>query len=302
MRVFVTGASGHIGSAVIPELLAAGHQVTGLARSDAAAAAVSAAGAAVLPRHDRRPRPAAVGRGRRRRGHPPGVQARGHALGRPARRGRGRPGGDRGDARRAGGHGQAVRRHLGHAAAGDGRARPDRDGDGRAAGRPADRRREPDDRGGRARRADLRHPAAADRAQLARPPRLHPHPDRHGPRQRRRPPTSATARTAGPPGTRSTPRACTGWRWNRPRPDPGCTRSATRACRSGRSPRRSGATSGLPAVSIAPEEADQRLGFLGGFAQLDNPTSSELTRKLLDWEPTHPGLIADMDEGHYFRS
>ena len=57
---------------------------------------------------------------------------------------------------------------------------------------------------------------------------------------------------------------------------------------------------GLPAASIAPKEADQRLGFLGGFAQLDNPTSSELTRKLLGWEPTHPGLIADMDEGHYF--
>jgi nucleoside-diphosphate-sugar epimerase len=58
---------------------------------------------------------------------------------------------------------------------------------------------------------------------------------------------------------------------------------------------------GVPAVSIAPEEADQRLGFLGAFAQLDNPTSSELTRKLLGWEPTHPGLIADLDEGHYFR-
>jgi uncharacterized protein YbjT (DUF2867 family) len=48
MRIFVTGASGWIGSAVVPELIGAGHQVLGLARADGSAKAIADMGADVL--------------------------------------------------------------------------------------------------------------------------------------------------------------------------------------------------------------------------------------------------------------
>ena len=60
---------------------------------------------------------------------------------------------------------------------------------------------------------------------------------------------------------------------------------------------------GLPARSIPREEAEAHFGFLGRIAATDIPAahgSSEETRKLLDWRPVHPGLIADIEEGHYF--
>ncbi|WP_444949149.1 SDR family oxidoreductase [Micromonospora ureilytica] len=58
----------------------------------------------------------------------------------------------------------------------------------------------------------------------------------------------------------------------------------------------------IPVRSISPDEADNFFGFLGAFAQMDNPTSSAITRELLGWAPAHPGLIADLDEGHYFQA
>jgi nucleoside-diphosphate-sugar epimerase len=57
---------------------------------------------------------------------------------------------------------------------------------------------------------------------------------------------------------------------------------------------------GVRAASIAPEDAPGHFGFLGGFVTADNPASSALTRQWLGWEPIHPGLITDLDHGHYF--
>ena len=57
---------------------------------------------------------------------------------------------------------------------------------------------------------------------------------------------------------------------------------------------------GVETKSIAEEEAPQYLGFLASFASLDNPTSNDKTRQVLGWEPTHPDWVEDVQTGHYF--
>jgi len=57
---------------------------------------------------------------------------------------------------------------------------------------------------------------------------------------------------------------------------------------------------GVPVVSIAAEEAADHFGWFAHFATIDNPVSSALTRQLLAWQPSHAGLLADLDQPGYF--
>jgi nucleoside-diphosphate-sugar epimerase len=56
----------------------------------------------------------------------------------------------------------------------------------------------------------------------------------------------------------------------------------------------------IPEKSIAPEDAAAHFTWMAHFIGMDSPASGEFTKKLLDWTPVQPGLIADLDEGHYF--
>jgi nucleoside-diphosphate-sugar epimerase len=57
----------------------------------------------------------------------------------------------------------------------------------------------------------------------------------------------------------------------------------------------------VPVVSVSPEDAAAHFTWLATFLGFDAPASSTLTRELLGWEPTQIGLIEDLDQGHYFR-
>jgi nucleoside-diphosphate-sugar epimerase len=57
----------------------------------------------------------------------------------------------------------------------------------------------------------------------------------------------------------------------------------------------------VPVESVAPEDAGEHFGWMGAFFGVDAPASSALTQERLGWKPVHLGLIADLEQGHYFQ-
>jgi len=110
-----------------------------------------------------------------------------------------------------------------------------------------------------------------------------------------------TARTCGAPCTSAMSLPCSAWRWRMVRQANSGMRLRTM------NPFRViaeaiGSRLGLPAVSIPADELmmPAYFGLLTAVVMLDLPASSLITRRTLGWEPAQPGLLADMDNGHYF--
>lgn len=298
MRVFVTGATGHIGSAVVPELIAAGHQVVGLSRSDSGAAALDEAGAEVL-------RGDLMDHDSLRRGASESEGVIHLAF--------------QHDLMRSGGHGDASANELQavHAlgAALEGTDKPFVTTSGTLLLASLGRIGTEDDTLESGPRIDAENATVAlaergVRSSVVRlSPSVHSSLDHHG----FVPGLIAMARDQG-----VSPYVGDGAnRW------PGVhTLDAARLYRLALESAPAGtrlhgvADEGVPfkeiaevigrhldvpVRSITPDEAPGHFSYLATFVQLDGPVSSDKTRRLLGWEPTHPGLIADIDEGHYFQ-
>lgn len=306
MRVFVTGASGWIGSAVVLELLAAGHHVVGLARSEASAAALAKAGAEA-----RRGSLDDLGVLRDAAAESDGVihLAFKHELA------------FSGDFDAAADADRRAIETLGDALAGSGRPLLIAAGTlgiapGRLATEEDGRASAPSDAGaldsGPSKRMDNARAALAlaDRgvsASVVRlPPTVHGDGD-HGflaaivatARAKGSPATSVTAPTAGPPCTATTPRTFSASPWRAP------AGSVLHAVADEGVPIRAvaeviGRRLGLAVASVDPADAAAHFGWLAALLALDGPASGVRTRALLGWQPTRPGLLDDLDRGHYF--
>lgn len=57
----------------------------------------------------------------------------------------------------------------------------------------------------------------------------------------------------------------------------------------------------VPVVSVAPAATAEHFGWIGNFFSVDMPASSTITQQMLGWTPTHPTLLEDLEAGHYFR-
>ena len=299
MRVFVTGASGHIGGAVVPELLAAGHEVVGLARSDESAAKLEAAGAEVrrgdLDDLDGLREAAATADGIIHLAFKHGLMATGEMEAAIAAD-------------------MAATEAFGEVLAGTDKPFVNTSGTLMLAMMGLGRTGTEDDRSPGGHRADVENAtlALADRgvrsSVIRLSPLVHSDLDEHG----FGPSLIGIARAkgfAGYPGEGTN-------RWPAVH-----TLDAARLYRlavesapagqilhgvgdEGVALRDIGAAigrgTGLEARSVPEAEIPDYFGFLAGFITLDDPTSNAKTRELVGWEPTHPGLIADYDAGHYF--
>ena len=58
---------------------------------------------------------------------------------------------------------------------------------------------------------------------------------------------------------------------------------------------------GIPAASVPPADAAEHFAHLGHFVALDSPATAAATRELLGWEPTGPSLLEDLEQDHYYR-